>query len=72
MGISKDWGIETAEQHFQKSSYPLQSGIVWGWANDSKLKMYYHNIGEVGLKKDGSFTGYKHLFQLDLSNLLNS
>ena len=58
MGISKDWGIETAEQHFQKSSYPLQSGIVWGWKDDSKLKMYYHNIGEVGLKKDGSFTGY--------------
>ena len=57
MGIGKEWGIETSEQHYQKSSYPLQSGIVWGWEGDRKLKMYYHNIGEVGLKKDGAYTG---------------
>ena len=72
MGIGKEWGIETAEQHYQKSSYPLQSGIVWGWADDRKLKMYYHNIGEVGLKKDGSYTGYKFMLKLYLSNLFDS
>ena len=57
MGLSKEWGIETSEQHYQKSSYPMQSGIVWGWKDDRKIKVYYHNIGEVGLTKDASYTG---------------
>ena len=56
MGISKEWGVETAE-HYQKSSYPMQSGIFWCWFGDRKLKGYMHNIGEKKHLKETGYTG---------------
>ena len=57
MGISKEFGVATTTQHFQKGTYPLQSGIVWCWKDDVKVKTYFHNIGDIKAKKTASYTG---------------
>ena len=58
MGISKEFGVATTTQHFQKGTYPLQSGIVWTWKDDVKVKMYLHNIGGIKDKKTAPYTGF--------------
>ena len=67
MGISKEWGRETTEEHYGKSSFPMQSGITWLWSGDEKIKRYFHNIGSVTDKKNASYTGFELIICLKLS-----
>ena len=57
MGIPKTWGQETTNMHYQKSCFPLQSGIAWCWSGERKVKHYFHNIGGVEMKKTAGYTG---------------
>ena len=57
MGVSREFGVESTEMHFQKSSYPMQGAILWAKRGDDLVKVYFHNFAEIKTDKNAAFTG---------------
>ena len=57
MGVSREFGVESTEMHFQKSSYPMQGAILWTKRGEQLVKIYFHNFADIKTEKNAAFTG---------------
>ena len=56
MGLGREFADETSEMHYNRTSYPMQSAIIWGSKCGELAKLYIHNFAEVDTPKNAAYS----------------